>query len=73
MEDWVSPELGQLNPTEGKRVKVQKANAEGFPGGSVVKNLPASAGSGFIPWSGRIPLAAGQLQLRSSHAAMTDA
>ena len=26
----------------------------GFPGGSVVKNLPANAGDlGLIPWSGR--------------------
>ena len=29
---------------------------EGFPGGSVVKNLPASAGGvGYIPGSGRAP------------------
>ena len=28
----------------------------GFPGGSVVKNLPANAGDvGPIPWSGRSP------------------
>ena len=34
----------------------------GFPGGSVVKNLPANAGdagdsgdSGFYPWVGKIP------------------
>ena len=28
----------------------------GFPGGSVVKNLPANAGDvGLIPWSGRSP------------------
>ena len=30
----------------------------GFPGGSVVKNLPASAGDGqtqFDPWVGKIP------------------
>ena len=26
----------------------------GFPGGLVVKNLQASAGDGFDPWSGRI-------------------
>ena len=34
---------------------------EDFPGGSVVKNLPASAGGHrFDPWSGRIPHAVGQ-------------
>ena len=34
---------------------------EDFPGGSVVKNLPASAGGHrFDPWSGRIPHALGQ-------------
>ena len=31
----------------------------GFPGGAVVKNLPANAGdagdSGFYPWAGKIP------------------
>ena len=28
----------------------------GFPGGAVVKNLPANAGDvGLIPWSGRSP------------------
>ena len=33
-----------------------------FPGGPVVKNLPASAGdTGLIPWSKKIPHAAGQL------------
>ena len=31
-------------------------NLEGFPGGSVVNNLPANAGGlGLIPWSGRSP------------------
>ena len=33
----------------------------GFPGGLVVKNLQASAGDGFDPWSGKIPRAAEQL------------
>ena len=28
-----------------------------FPGGSEVKNLPASGGYGFNPWSGKIPMA----------------
>ena len=27
-----------------------------FPGGSVVKNLPAKAGDGFDPWIRKIPL-----------------
>ena len=32
------------------------ANYMGFPGGAVVKNLPASAGDvGLIPWLGRSP------------------
>ena len=36
----------------------------GFPGGSVIKNLLASAGdTGFHPWTGRIPRAAVQLSL----------
>ena len=33
----------------------------GFPGGSVVKNPPASAGDGFLPWSGKISRAWKQL------------
>ena len=28
---------------------------QGFPGGSVVKNLPASAGDRFEPWVGKTP------------------
>ena len=29
---------------------------QGFPGGSVIKNLPANVGDmGLIPWSGRSP------------------
>ena len=34
-------------------------NLLGFPGGAVVKNLPANAG--FEPWSGKIPHAAERL------------
>ena len=35
-----------------------------FPGGAVVKNLPANAGeNAFEPWSGKIPHAAEQLSL----------
>ena len=32
-----------------------------FPGGPVVKNLPANAGNNFHPWSRKIPHATGQL------------
>ena len=38
----------------------------GFPGCSVVKNLPAKAGfnpAGFNPWSGKVPHVLGQLSL----------
>ena len=39
-----------------------KISVEGFPGGAVVKSLPANAGDhGFEPWSRKIPHAAGQL------------
>ena len=44
-------------------------NKRCFPGGSLVKNLPASAEdtglgrNGFDPWSGQIPHAAEQLSL----------
>ena len=34
---------------------------QGFPGVSVLKNLPANAADGFDPWSQKIPLAAEQL------------
>ena len=33
----------------------------GFPGGAVLKNLPANAGDRFEPWSGKIPHAVEQL------------
>ena len=34
----------------------QRKPLSGFPGGSVVKNLPADAGDmGLIPWLGRSP------------------
>ena len=35
-----------------------------FPGGAVVKNLPA--GAGFEPWSGKLPYATEQLSLRAT-------
>ena len=39
-----------------------KYQVPGFPGGAVVKNLPANTGAhGFKPWSGKIPRATGQL------------
>ena len=37
------------------------APSVGFPGGSVVKNLPANAGDTFDPWSGKILQASEQL------------
>ena len=40
--------------------------ARGFPGGSVVKNLPASAGSN--PWSGKIPHVSEQLSPQAATA-----
>ena len=40
----------------------QKEKDRGFPGGPVVKNLPAEAGDiGFDPWSRKISHATGQL------------
>ena len=36
-------------------VKVPLRPAPGFPGGSVVKNLPANAGAAFHPGSGKAP------------------
>ena len=42
---------------------VNKNISWGFPGGSVVKNPPASAGDMLDPWSGRIPRAAEYLSL----------
>ena len=36
--------------------RVKKKSKRGFPGGSVVKNLPVNAGGHrFHPWSGKIP------------------
>ena len=41
---------------------LNKILAKGFPGGTVVKNLPANAeDTGVSPWSGKIPHAAEQL------------
>ena len=50
----------------GRRMRREKRRKErrkeeGFPGGSAVKNPPASAGDGLFPCSGRIPHAMGQL------------
>ena len=39
----------------------------GFPGGTMVKNLPANAGhTGLEPWSRKIPYAAEQLSSRTT-------
>ena len=41
-----------------------KNHSGDFPGGTVVKNLPANAGGhGFEPWSGKIPHAVEHLSL----------
>ena len=38
----------------------------GFPGGLMIKNLPAKVGDAeFNPWSGKIPHATGQLSPRA--------
>ena len=45
---------GSQGPTQFQ--SLQKCVIKGFPGGSVVKNLPANAGdSGLTLWVGRIP------------------
>ena len=45
--------------------KAQEVPCQNFPGGSVVKNLPANAGdAGWIPgWETKIPHTMGQLSL----------
>ena len=44
---------------KARKYIVKKVVILGFPGGAVVKNLPANAGGhGFEPWSGKIPHAA---------------
>ena len=40
-----------------------KRIAQGFPGGSAVKNVPANGGERFDPWSRKIPHAREQLNL----------
>ena len=50
--------MGQVLPAKNQRIlKYQELLASsGFPGGSVVKNLPANAEDmGWIPGSGRSP------------------
>ena len=51
------PEIHVSKMMEGVGLYQSKVNvSEGFPGGSVVKNLPAKAGNlGSIPGSGRSP------------------
>ena len=41
-----------------------KVSGQGFPGGLVIKNPPATAGDWFDPWSGKIPHAVEQLSPR---------
>ena len=36
-------------------MKLKIKYIRGFPGGSVVKNLPASAEDGFSPWAKKLP------------------
>ena len=48
---------------------VKKSFICGFPGGSVVKNLPANAGDVFSPWTGKTPLAVLQVSLCRSYQA----
>ena len=48
--------------TVSSHLSNKKSYSGGFPGSSVVENLPANAGNnGFDPWSGKIPPALGQL------------
>ena len=47
-----------------ENIVINKILSMGFPGGSVVKNLPANAGDmGLIPVLGRFPQALEQLSL----------
>ena len=52
----------KFRTSQDYNTSIQNACPLGFPGGSVVKNLPANAGEhGFEPWPGKIPHAAEQL------------
>ena len=52
-------------------IQIKKIRSTDFPGGPVVKNLPASAGDmGSDPWSGKSPHAMEQL---SPHSTSTEA
>ena len=57
--------IGHYNRQFG--IEIQEfCTYQGFPGGSVVKNLPAKARQhGFDPWSRKIPHASGKLSLLS--------
>ena len=48
-----------------KKMFVERIN-QGFPGGSRVKNQPASAGGSFDPRSGKIPHVVGHLRPRTT-------
>ena len=54
----MSQHTGSIYNSPRDTVVAQEKLDRGFPGGSVVKNLPANAGE---PWSGKIPHAAEQL------------
>ena len=48
----------------GNALKGMLTSLEGVPGGSAIKNLPASARRhGFNPWSGKTPC----VELKGSH------
>ena len=62
------PNLSQLSPKDPTKIHsfapvfiLKKYYGEGFPGVSVVKNLPDNAGDMFDPWSRKIPHASKQL------------
>ena len=58
----ISPSRGSPQPRDrtqvsciaGRRFTIWTTKESGFPGGSVVKNLPTSAGDGFDPWVEKI-------------------
>ena len=50
---------GQAHPSLGR-------SGWGFPGGSVAKNPPVSAGDRLDPWSGKIPHAVEQWSTRAT-------
>ena len=55
--------LGVWTQTTIYKLDFLKKRWGGFPGGPVVKNLPANAGDMTLTWSEKISHAAGQLSL----------